>query len=145
MKTQFTLTQKHTFKAISCIGIMMFALLAFNPIYAQTNSSSATEVASNERTIKGIVSTEDGPLPGVNIVLKGTQTGVNTDLKGEFTFPKKLKTGDILVFSYLGFENQEVKIKDSSTFIKLVLTEDLVEMIGALDSGKPYKSKRKKN
>ncbi len=29
------------------------------------------------------------------------------------------------------------------TFIKLTLTEDLVEMIGALDSAKPYKSKRK--
>jgi hypothetical protein len=145
MNTHLKLTQKQSFKALSLIGIMVFALLAFNPISAQTNSASTTETTSNERTISGLVSTEDGPLPGVNIVLKGTKTGVNTDLKGEFTFPKKLKTGDVLVFSYLGYENQKVTIKDDTTFIKLVLTEDLVEMIGALDSAKPYKSKRKKN
>ncbi|WP_296380529.1 carboxypeptidase-like regulatory domain-containing protein [Winogradskyella sp.] len=143
MKTQLTLTQKHTFKTLSFVGVMIFALLAFNPIYGQTNSVSTTETASKERTISGLVSTEDGPLPGVNIVLKGTRTGVNTDMKGKFIFPIKLKTGDILVFSYLGYENQEVKIKEDTTFIKLVLTEDLVEMIGALDSAKPYKSKRK--
>ncbi|BAO76029.1 carboxypeptidase-like regulatory domain-containing protein [Winogradskyella sp. PG-2] len=145
MKTQLTLSQKQTLKVINLIGIMMFALLSFNPTYAQTNSTPTKEVISNERTIKGLVSTEDGALPGVNIVLQGTRTGVNTDSNGEFTFPVKLKTGDVLIFSYLGFENQQVTIKDDTTFIKLVLTEDLVEMIGALDSAKPYKSKRKKN
>ena len=145
MNTQLTLTQKKSVKAFSILGIMMLALLAFNPIYAQTNTATTTTVASNERTISGLVSNENGPLEGVNVIQKGTRNGAVTNAKGEFTFPVKLKTGDILVFTYLGYENQNISIKDDTTFIKLVLTEDLVEMIGALDSAKPYKSKRKKN
>ena len=47
------------------------------------------------------------------------------------------------MFSYLGYETQKVEIKDDTTFINLKLTIDSVTMIGALDSGKPYKSKRK--
>ncbi len=143
MKIQLTLPQKQTFKALSFIGLMMFTLLAFNPIYGQTNAASTTETISNERTIKGVVSNENGPLEGVNVIQKGTKIGTVTNEKGEFTFPNKLKTGDVLVFSYLGYENQYVEIKDNTTFIKLVLSEDLIEMIGALDSAKPYKSKRK--
>jgi len=143
MKTQLTLTQNNTFKTFSFIGIMMLALLAFNPIYAQTNSVSTTEVTSNERTIKGVVSDDKGPLDGVNIILKGSKIGTATNEKGEFTFPQKLKTGDVLVFSFLGLVTENVTIKDDTTFIKLVMSDDLVEIIGALDAAKPYKSKRK--
>jgi hypothetical protein len=50
-----------------------------------------------------------------------------------------------LVFSYLGYETQKVSITDKTSFITLELTPDMVEMIGAIDTNKPYKSKRKKN
>ena len=143
MKPLLTLPEKHTFKAFSFIGIMTMTLLAFNPTYGQTKTVTSTEMISNERTIKGLITNEDGPLDGVNVILKGTRNGTVTNAKGEFTFPVKLKTGDVLVVSYLGYENQNVVIKDDTTFIKLALTEDLVEMIGALDVAKPYKSKRK--
>ena len=143
MKPLLTLPEKHTFKAFSFIGIMTMTLLAFNPTYGQTKTVTSKEMTSNERTIKGLITNEDGPLDGVNVILKGTRNGTVTNAKGEFTFPLKLKTGDVLVISYLGYENQNVVIKDDTTFIKLALTEDLVEMIGALDSAKPYKSKRK--
>ena len=142
MNPQLTLTQKHTFKTLSIVSIMMLILLAFNPIFGQTKTT-ATQITTNERTIKGLISNEDGPLEGVNVILKGTKKGTVTNIKGEFTFPTKLKTGDVLVFSYLGYENQEVKIKVNTTSIEIVLTDDLIEMIGALDSAKPYKSKRK--
>ena len=143
MKSQLTLTQKQSFKALIFFSIMMTTLLAFNPIYGQTKTANTSEIASNERTISGIVSNEDGPLLGANIILKGTKIGIDTDKNGKFTFPKKLKTGDVLLFSYLGYEIQSVKIKDNTSFIELELTPDLVEMIGALDTSKPYKSKRK--
>ena len=142
MNRQLTLTQKHTFKTLSLVSMMMLTLLAFNPIYGQTKTT-ATKITTNERTIKGLISNEDGPIEGVNVILKGTRNGTVTNAKGEFTFPTKLKTGDVLVFSYLGYKNQEVQIKANTTSIKIVLTDDLIEMIGALDSAKPYKSKRK--
>ncbi|MBC3845309.1 carboxypeptidase-like regulatory domain-containing protein [Winogradskyella echinorum] len=145
MKTQLKLLQTQTFKTFGLIVFMLFTLVAFNPVYGQTKMNSAAKASINERTIKGIVSDDTQPLNNVNITLKGTKIGTTTNEKGEFTFPKKLKTGDILLFSYLGYEKQEIEINDKTSFIKLVLTEDLIEMIGALDSNKPYKSKRKKN
>lgn len=62
--------------------------------------------------VSGTVTTfEDGqPLPGVNVIVKGTNQGVQTDFDGNFTV--KAVPGDAtLVFSYIGFENQEVPIK----------------------------------
>ena len=140
MKTQFWLTQKNTFKTLSFIGLIMITLLGSNPIYGQ----SKADTTSSERTIKGVVSSEENVmLADVNVTQKGTNNGTVTNEKGEFTFPTKLKTGDILVFSYLGLATEEFKIKANTTFIKMALTEDLVEMIGALNTNKPYKSKRK--
>ena len=143
MKTAFTLPQTQNLKTLTFIGLMLMTLAALNPIYGQTATTTTVKTTTNERTIKGVVSDETETLLGVNIVLEGTTTGTTTNEKGEFTFPKKLKTGDILLFSYLGYETQKVEIKDDTTFIELKLTIDSVTMIGALDSGKPYKSKRK--
>ncbi|WP_400076476.1 carboxypeptidase-like regulatory domain-containing protein [Winogradskyella sp. R77965] len=143
MKTQLTLTQKSGFKTLSFTTIMMLMLLVFNPVNGQTKTTTSTEAVTNERTIKGLVSDETQPLEGVNVIKKGTKIGTVTNEKGEFTFPSKLNTGDILLFSYLGYETQEIEIKDNTTFITLKLTADLVEMIGTLDTAKPYKSKRK--
>lgn len=138
MKTQ-TVTKNKAFKTFGFALVLMMTLFSFNTTFAQTKE------ATQERTIKGLVSNEDGPLPGANITLDGTRVGAVTDDDGKFTFPKKLKTGDVLVFSYLGYETQKVSITDKTSFITLELTPDMVEMIGAVDTNKPYKSKRKKN
>lgn len=138
MQTQ-TLTLRKTHKTFGFVVVLMMALFTFNSSFGQTAE------ATQELTIKGMVSNEDGPLPGANITLDGTRVGTVTDNEGKFTFPKKLKTGDVLVFSYLGYETQKVSITDKTSFITLELTPDMVEMIGAIDTNKPYKSKRKKN
>lgn len=143
METQVKLSQSRTdlirtrMIQYLLLGIFMIATVAFNTISAQTQTTTTTEI-----TVKGKVSDETGPLPGVNIVLKGSKTGVITDENGAFTFPKLLSSGDVLVFSFLGYEKQEIKIDASTTFINLTLTTDLVEIMGAPNSETPYKSKR---
>lgn len=139
MKT-LKFTRSKTFKANSLMGLLMILLFMSNVSFGQTTTN---KVVSNERIVKGIISNEYGPLKDVNIKQQGTKYGATTNEKGEFTFPVKLASGDILLISYLGYETQKFTIKDDTTFIKLVLTEDMIEMIGALDSNKPYKSKRK--
>ena len=134
MKTQ-DFTVERMFKSFGFMAFLMIALLSFNTSYGQTN----------ERTITGLVVNEDGALPGVNITLDGSRTGTTTDFQGEFTFPKKLKTGDVLIFSYLGYETQKITIDDKTNFIRLELTPDMVEMIGDLDTNTPYKTKRRKH
>nr|WP_294922952.1 TonB-dependent receptor [uncultured Flavobacterium sp.] len=59
-----------------------------------------------QKEVSGVVKDKSGsPLPGVNIVEKGTQNGVSTDFEGGFKI--KVKEGATLVFSYVGFETVE--------------------------------------
>ena len=60
---------------------------------------------AQERTISGTVTDDSGPLPGVSILIKGTTTGTETDFDGNYSI--EAKTGDILVFSFVGMTSQE--------------------------------------
>lgn len=129
-------------KNIGLIAIIMVGGLFSNTIHAQNNTSKT--VVNEQLTVKGIISDDKGALPGVNIVLKGDRVGTITDKNGAFTFPRTLSSGDVLVFSFLGYEKQEVKINAQTTFINLMMSSDLVEIMGAPNSNTPYKSKRSK-
>jgi TonB-linked SusC/RagA family outer membrane protein len=64
-----------------------------------------------QQTAKGVVKEKASGeyLPGVSVVVKGTTRGVETDFDGNFTI-EKVKTGDTLVFRYLGYADKEVVI-----------------------------------
>jgi len=81
-------------------------------------------VSAQTYEIKGSVADVDGnPLPGVSIVVKNTAKGASTDFDGNFTI-SNVQHGEILVFSYIGFVNQEITITSASD-INVVLAEDL--------------------
>ncbi|MEO7976734.1 SusC/RagA family TonB-linked outer membrane protein [Flavobacterium sp.] len=67
---------------------------------------------AQERTISGVVSDNSGVVPGVNVVIKGTKTSVQTDFDG--TYKIKANTGDVLVFSYVGMEDKQVSVGASN-------------------------------
>jgi TonB-dependent starch-binding outer membrane protein SusC len=62
-------------------------------------------------TISGTVtgSDNDEPLPGVNILIKGTQTGTTTDQNGSYSL-QVMDEDAILVYSFVGYLAQEVKV-----------------------------------
>ncbi len=68
-------------------------------------------MAQQTRTISGIVTmkSDGSPLPGVNIVLKGTQIGTVTDVDGKYTLNVP-ESGGTLIFSYIGMKQEEVEI-----------------------------------
>ncbi|MDG1037446.1 MAG: SusC/RagA family TonB-linked outer membrane protein [Polaribacter sp.] len=72
---------------------------------------SCTFTMFAQQTVKGVVKEQPSgePLPGVSVLVKGTSNGVQTDFDGNFTL-EKVKTGDILLFQYLGYANKEVII-----------------------------------
>ncbi|WP_274473807.1 SusC/RagA family TonB-linked outer membrane protein [Mangrovimonas aestuarii] len=77
---------------------------------------------AQEKTISGTVSDESGiPLPGVNIIVKGTTTGTQTDFDGNYAI--QASVGDVLTFSYVGLEAQEVTVGTSST-LNVTMKED---------------------
>ena len=142
MKTQLKFPQKKALSILSYVTVLMIATLLFNPVYGQSKKTISTEVSQTERTVKGIIINDEGPVESASITLKGSKIGTVSNSKGEFTFPKALKTGDVLLISYLGYETIVVKIKENTSFIKQMLSEDLIEFVGALNTNKPYKSKR---
>ncbi len=64
---------------------------------------------AQEKVITGTVSDESGPLPGVNVVVKGTTKGTQTDFDGKFVL-KNVKKGDVIVFSYVGMATVNKKV-----------------------------------
>ncbi|WP_298778752.1 carboxypeptidase-like regulatory domain-containing protein [uncultured Polaribacter sp.] len=106
-----------------------------------TSNMKAQEIKI-EGIIKGKNFEKTETLNGANIFLQGSKTGTTSNKKGVFTFPKKLKIGDILVFSYLGYVTKKIKITKNSTFLNITLTEDENQMLGAINTNKRYKSKR---
>ncbi|MGY4537178.1 TonB-linked SusC/RagA family outer membrane protein [Mucilaginibacter sp. UYNi724] len=82
----------------------------------------ATGNASTAAPIKVTVRDNTGqPLPGVTVKIKGTTNGGPTDANGLFTI--NAQTGDVLVFSYLGYTTQEVKVL-STADLNVTLIED---------------------
>lgn len=77
--------------------------------------------AWSQQTVTGTVSDEDGPLPGASVVVKGTTTGVSTDFDGNFTI--EANTDDTLMFSYIGYAGQEIRVGNQST-INVILAAD---------------------
>ncbi|WP_394420709.1 carboxypeptidase-like regulatory domain-containing protein [Tenacibaculum mesophilum] len=78
---------------------------------------------AQEKVISGTVSDETGPLPGVNVLIKGTTSGVETDFDGKFSI--KAKTGDTLIFSFVGMKTVE-KIVGTTNVINLTMASDNV-------------------
>ncbi|MEO0526842.1 MAG: SusC/RagA family TonB-linked outer membrane protein [Bacteroidota bacterium] len=78
------------------------------------------------QVITGIVTTNDGPLPGATIIVKGTEIGVVTDFDGKYTL-NKVNNGDILIFSYVGYKAKEVTYAGQDE-INVELFEDLVSL-----------------
>lgn len=68
---------------------------------------------AQEKTISGIVSDGSGPIPGANVVVKGTSNGVQTDFDGKYKI--KAETGDVIMFSYMGMKDQSITVGNSST------------------------------
>lgn len=95
---------------------------------------------AQEKTVSGIVSDGSGPIPGANVVVKGTSNGVQTDFDGKYKI--KAKTGDVLVFSYMGMKDQSVTVGNSySVNIKMQEGgEQLEEVVVQVAYGKAKKS-----
>ncbi len=68
---------------------------------------------NRERMISGqLKSNDDGsPLPGVNVLIKGTTTGIVTDMDGRYSL--SVPIGSVLVFSFIGMQTREVLVTET--------------------------------
>lgn len=92
------------------------------------------------QTVTGTVSDETGPLPGANVLVKGTTNGTQTDFDGNYSINAP---GDAtLVISYIGYRTVEVPINNQST-INVILEEDANRLDEIVVTG--YGSQAKKD
>lgn len=91
------------------------------------------------QTITGIVTSDDGPLPGATILVKGTNAGTTSDFDGNFTI--EANANDILIISYVGYQELEVAVNSQDTIeVFLELGNKLDEVI--VTTGYGTQSKR---
>lgn len=91
---------KHLYK--NSKAMTLFLLLMATISYGQTS-------------ISGKVSDENGPLPGVNITVKGSIAGTTTDADGNFSFTTKAPPPLTLSVSFIGYKSLEVDVTDANT------------------------------
>jgi len=91
-------------------GLLTLAFLVPSLLIAQTEVTGTVTDETNAM-----------PLPGVNIVIKGTTTGAATDFDGNYSI--MVSEGDVLVFSYLGYETKEITYAGEPQ-LNVALTQD---------------------
>ncbi|WP_108866666.1 SusC/RagA family TonB-linked outer membrane protein [Aquimarina aquimarini] len=96
---------------------------------------------AQEKTISGTVTDDKGlPLPGVNVVVKSTANGTQTDFDGNYTLTAN--RGAVLSFSYVGFETKDVVIGDN-TSINIRLAASASELEEVVVTAQGIKAKPK--
>ena len=97
-------------------SIALLLLLLFSAMALRANSFQ-------DRTVSGVVtsSIDHESLIGVSVRVKGTSNGTITDINGKYSL--SVRSGETLVFSYVGYHEQEIKVGTQTT-INVVLVED---------------------
>ena len=98
------------------LTICVFAISILQ-INANTIKENVKPILSSEtiqQSIIGTVSDANGPLPGVNVQVKGTSTGAVTDFDGNYSI-SVADNNAILVFSYVGYSTKEVVVGSNSS------------------------------
>lgn len=95
--------------------LVLMSLLLVHGVMAQSGTVSGTVTSSSDNM----------PLPGVNVLVQGTTNGTQTDFDGNYAI--SASTGDVLVFSYLGTKQQTATVGSSRT-INVSMEEDASQL-----------------
>lgn len=98
---------------------------------------------SQDRTVTGKVTSadEEGPLPGVNVIVQGTTKGTTTDAEGNFSL-QLTSAENTIVFSFVGYVAQTIQV-DGRTVIDVVLQPDVLSLSEVVVVG--YGTQREKD
>tara|TARA_R110002033_G_scaffold171186_1_gene217527 strand:- start:24 stop:731 length:708 start_codon:yes stop_codon:yes gene_type:complete len=88
--------------------------------------------------ISGTVTSELGPLPGANIVVKGTNNGTTTDFDGNYSI--NANQNQTLQFSYVGYETKEILVGNQTTINVNLLSDNQLDQIVLVGYGSVKKS-----
>jgi TonB-linked SusC/RagA family outer membrane protein len=115
-----------------------FLLLFFITVFC----FAVSKAWAQEQTVSGkVISADDEqPLPGVNVILKGTTIGTVTDIEGNYRLSAVPSEGGTLVFSFIGYASKEVAVAGQSV-INVTLTTDVTSLDEIVVTGYGKQSK----
>ena len=125
------ITRKQALMAGACIAF----LLGGTPVQVfASNASVPVEASAPTQKVVGTVVDQSGdPIIGANVLVKGTQNGTITDFDGRFTI--EAPSGAILVVSYIGYIQQEVKVTGDKLTIRLAEDSKSLEEVVVVGYG----------
>lgn len=106
--------ERHSHIPKACQVFFLVVFLLTGTIHAWAQSQSITGTVLDART--------NEPLIGVSVLIKGTTTGVITDIDGVFHM-NSAPAGSVLVISYIGYATQEITVTEQTTY-QILLAED---------------------
>jgi hypothetical protein len=155
---------QHTLFSLKGLGILSVTALSLAPsieaiaqqqteapqVQVQTTTEKQQSTPSNQTEsdslVSGTITSKYGPVPLVDVFLKGSTVGTTADFDGNFTFPVPLEKGDTLVFSLLGFKNLEYVIRESSKINPIMIEAEMIEietiLMGEVAVHEPYVSRQ---
>ncbi len=90
-----------------------------------------TKETASKITISGTIRDEAQLiLPGVNVLIKGTSKGTQTDFKGNYSI--ETEPNSVLEFSFLGYENKEIALSNISNEVSFSMTPNFEELAGTI-------------
>lgn len=105
-------------------------------IVIKKSSAGTMALPQSMITVKGQVLDDRGEsLPGVSVRVKGTQTGVATDVDGNFEIKLPETKGAVLIFSFVGMKTREVAVPASGAAMKVVLAADQEQLEEVIVTG----------
>ncbi|MEN0002517.1 MAG: SusC/RagA family TonB-linked outer membrane protein [Bacteroidota bacterium] len=88
----------------------------------------------SQTQVSGTITDENAePLIGVNILIKGSSDGTVSDINGSYTL--EARQGDILIFSYTGYDAQEVRVDETSNINVVLVSGKLLEEVVVIGYG----------
>ncbi len=127
MEIKFKNTLFFKRKRFLILFMRTFIFLCFGSAFGNIPNSNLNiesfEKVLQEQITGTILDSNGQPLPGVNILEKGTANGIQTDFDGNFTISVST-SNPILVVSYIGFKTKEVTIS-SQISLTIILEEDV--------------------
>ncbi|MES2853365.1 MAG: TonB-dependent receptor [Bacteroidota bacterium] len=95
---------------------------------------------AQEKTVTGVVTDATGPIPGANVVVRGTNRSAQTDFDGKYSI--KASAGEVLVFSFVGMKETTASVGASSTLsVKMEQQDNTLEEVVVVG----YGTQKKKN
>lgn len=111
------------------ICMFVLALLALHPGKAFGGDVPLRPTVAmqqpKEKTVSGVVSDDMGPVVGATVRVKGTTTGVVTNMDGEFTL--KIPIGSTLLISFIGYQDKEI-VYNGEANLTIHLSEDVTTL-----------------